>query len=242
MPELNQLVPPKVSQESLTIERLLAHGFAPCALANERLMMLPLMPDHQPKLYAEIFSQPQVMSYFGSGKSFTLNEYTSIHLARAKQNMHPKYNQYTGQLTQFTWTIITKEGIAGRLNILPTEERTELAFCIAPAQQGRAIARRASELVVAYLGEETAYIATAHPLNKASSKTLLNVHYPDGESVFVRDPQRQNVPNKYGKNQPRDYFISHRQNKFTFFSFNRGHVHVDMSKESEHEGDLVFLA
>ena len=89
------------------------------------------------------------------------------------------------------------------------------------------------------MGEERSFIATAHPLNKASSKTLEQVHYPDGKFVFFRDPQRQNVPNKYGANQPRDYFLSQRENKFSFFSFSRGHVHIDLSKELEHEEHTI---
>ncbi len=197
------------------------------------------MPDHRYKLYAEIFSQPQVMQYFGTGKSFTFDEYTSIHLDRAKQNLTLQYDQYTGCSSRFTWTIITHEGIAGRLNIFPTEGRTELGFCISPTQQGRALARRASELVIAYMGEETPFIATAHPLNKASSKTLEQLHYPDGKFVFFRDPQRQNVPNKYGTNQPRDYFLSQRENKFSFFSFSRGLVHIDVSKELQQKEQTV---
>lgn len=237
---------PKYDQQSLTeeqqkpsIERPLTCGFAPYTLTGEHLMMIPLMPDHQYKLYAEIFSQPQIMQYFGTGKSFTFDEYTSIHLDRAKQNLTLQHDQYTGRLSRFTWTIITHDGIAGRLNIFPTEGRTELAFCISPTQQGRALARRASELVIAYMGEETPFIATAHPLNKASSKTLEQAHYPDGKFVFFRDPQRQNVANKYGTNQPRDYFLSQRENKFSFFSFSRGLVHLDTSKELQQEEQTV---
>lgn len=103
-------------------------------------------------------------------------------------------NQCAGQLSKFTWTIITKDGIAGRLNIFPTEGRTELAFCISPTQQGRALARRASELVIASADEETSFIATAHPQNKASSKTLEQVRYSDGRFVFFRDPQATKRP------------------------------------------------
>jgi RimJ/RimL family protein N-acetyltransferase len=224
-----------VQQESPPIERPLANAFAPYALTGEELVMIPLMPNHQHKLHTEIFSQQQVMQYFGTGKSFTFDEYTPIHLDRVKQNIKPQYDEHTGRLSRFTWTIITSDGIAGRINIFLTEGRTELAFCISPAQQGRALARRASELVIAYAGEETSYIATAHPQNKASSKTLEQVHYPDGKFVFFKDPQRQNVPNKYGANQPRNYFLSQKQNKFSFFSFIRGHVHVDASKELQIE-------
>lgn len=232
---------PKHNQSSLTekrqtpsIERPISGGFAPYVLTGEYVMMIPLMPDHRFKLHAEIFSQPQVMQYFGTGKSFTFDEYTSIHLNRA-QNLTPQYNQYTGRLSQFTWTIITHDGIAGRLNIFPTEGRTELAFCISPIQQGRSLARRASELVIEYMGEESSFIATAHPLNKASSKTLEKIHYPDGKFVFFRDSQQQNVPNKYGTNQPRDYFLSQRENKFSFFSFSRPHVQIGLSEELKHE-------
>jgi len=235
MPDLTQPSSPVMQQKSPSVERPLAHGFAPYALTGEQLVMIPLMPDHQHRLHADIFGQPQVMQYFGSGKSFTCDEYTPIHLDRVKQNLTPQYDQYTGRLSRFVWTIITKDGIAGRLNIFPTEGRTELAFCISPTQQGRALARRASELVIAYAGEETSFIATAHPQNKASSKSLEQVHYPDGRFVFFRDPQRQNVPNKYGANQPRDYFLSQRQSKFSFFSFIRGHVCIDTSKELQHE-------
>lgn len=233
---------PKHDQPSLTeeqqksaIERPLNCSFAPYALTGEYLTMIPLMPDHRYKLFAEIFSQPHIMQYFGAGKSFTFDEYTSIHLDHAKQNLTLQYDQYTERLSRFIWTIITHDGIAGRLNIFPTEGRTELAFCISPTQQGRALARRASELVIAYMGEETPFIATAHPLNKASSKTLEQLHYPDGKFVFYRDPQRQNVPNKYGTTQPRDYFLSRRKNQFSFFSFNRGLVHIDASKELQQE-------
>lgn len=228
---------PEEQQTSLPIGRPLAHGFAPHVLTGEKLVMIPLMPDHRYKLHADIFSKPQIMQYFGAGKSFTLEEYTSIHLDRAQQNLTFQYDKYTGHLSRFTWTIITHDGIAGRLNIFPTEGRTELAFCISPAQQGRALARRASELVVAYMGDDASYIATAHPKNKASSKTLEQVHYPDGKFVFFRDAERQNVPNKYGADQPRDYFLSQKQNKFSFFSFIRGEVHIDMSEELQHEGN-----
>ncbi len=234
MPKHHQLSLAEKQQTS-SIERPLSCGFAPYALTGEHLMMIPLMPDHRYKLHEEIFSQPQVMQYFGTGKSFTFEEYSSIHLDRAKQNLTLQYDQYTGHLSRFTWTIITHDGIAGRLNIFPTDGRTELAFCISPAQQGRTLARRASELVIEYMGEESSFIATAHPLNKASSKTLEQIHYPDGKFVFFRDPERQNVPNKYGTNQPRDYFLSQRENKFSFFSFSRGHVHIDLSKELEYE-------
>ncbi len=233
MPKHDQLLIEE--QQKFSIERPLTYGLAPYALTGVYLMMIPLMPDHRYKLYAEIFSQPQIMQYFGTGKSFTFDKYTPVHLDRAKQNLALQYDKYTGRLSRFTWTIITYDGIAGRLNIFPTEGRTELAFCISPTQQGRALARRASELVIAYMGEETPYIATAHPLNKASSKTLEQIHYPDGEFVFSRDPQRQNVPNKYGTNQPRDYFLSQRENKFSFFSFNRGLVPIDASKELQEE-------
>ena len=68
---------PKHHQSSLTekqqtssIERPLSCGFAPYALTGEYLMMIPLMPDHRFKLHEEIFSQPQVMQYFGTGKNF----------------------------------------------------------------------------------------------------------------------------------------------------------------------------
>lgn len=240
MPKHNQSSMHEEQQKS-SIERPLLRGFAPYVLTSEQLMMIPLMPNHQYKLYTEIFSQPQVMQYFGTGKNFTFDEYTSIHLDHAKQNLTLQYDQYTGRLSQFTWTIITHDGIAGRLNIFPTEGRTELAFCISPTQQGRALARRACESVISHMGEETSFIATAHPLNKGSSKTLEQVHYPDGEFVFFRDPQRQNVPNKYGANQPRDYFLSQRENKFSFFSFTRGYVHIDMSKELQHKEQIKPL-
>lgn len=231
MPTFNQQKYLAVEQKSSSIERPIAHGFAPQALTGAQLMMIPLMPNHQYKLYADIFSQPEIMKYFGTGKSFTFDEYTSIHLYRMKQNLTPQYDLYTGCLSQFTWTIITHDGIAGRLNIYSTEGRTELAFCISPTQQGRALARRASELVIAYAGEDASFIATAHPQNKASAKTLEKIRYPDGEFVFFRDPERQNVPNKYGASQPRDYFLSKR-NQFSFFSFIKGHdVYVDPSQE-----------
>jgi RimJ/RimL family protein N-acetyltransferase len=220
-------------QQSYSIERPLSNGYAPYALTGENLVMIPLMPDHRYQLHADIFSQPQVMQYFGEGKNYSFDEYTTIHLGRVSRNQYPEYNKDTGHLSRFNWTIITHEGIAGRINIFPTEERTEMAFCISPAQQGRALARRASELVIAHTGEETAYIATAHPKNKASSKTLEQVHYPDGKFVFFRDSKRQNVPNKYGINQPRDYFLSKNQNEFSFFSFTRGEVHVNTSQESQ---------
>jgi RimJ/RimL family protein N-acetyltransferase len=242
MPEFTQASLPEEQQKLLSIEQPLTHGFAPYSLTGEQLMMIPLMPDHQHKLYADIFSQPQVMQYFGTGKNFTFDEYTLLHLDRAKQNLTPQYDQCTGRLARFTWTIITNGGIAGRLNIFLTEGRTELAFCISPAQQGRALARRASELVIAYLGEETSFIATAHPQNKASAKTLEQVHYPDGKFVFFRDPQRQNVPNKYGVNQPRDYFLSQKQNKFSFFSFIKGQVRIDTSRELPQEEMTVKCA
>ncbi|MGC1182403.1 GNAT family N-acetyltransferase [Legionella sp.] len=236
MPKYHQSLTEK--QQKSSIDRPLSCGLAPYALTGDQLMMIPLMPDHRYKLYTEIFSQPQVMQYFGTGKSFTFDEYTSMHIDRAKQNLTLQYDQYTGRLSRFTWTIITHDGIAGRLNIFPTEGRTELAFCISPTQQGRALARRASELVIEYMGEESSFIATAHPLNKASSKTLEQIHYPDGKFVFFRDPQRQNVPNKYGTNQPRDYFLSQRENKFSFFSFNRGLVCIDSSKELQQKNTI----
>jgi hypothetical protein len=52
-------------QQKSSIERPLTGGFAPYALTGEQLMMIPLMPDHRYKLYTEIFSQPQIMQYFG---------------------------------------------------------------------------------------------------------------------------------------------------------------------------------
>lgn len=220
-----------VQQKSLPIERPLANGFSPYAITGEKLVLIPLMPDHQHTLHAEIFGQQQVMQYFGTGKHFSFEEYTPIYLDRVKQNLKPQYDQRTGCLSRFTWTIITNDGIAGRINIFPTEGRTELVFCISPTQQGRALARRASELIIAYIGEETSYIATVHPENTASSKTLEQVHYPDGKFVFFRDPKRQNVSSKYGADQPRDYYLSRSRNEFSFFSFIRGHVHVDASKE-----------
>lgn len=232
---------PKHNQRSLTqeqqktsIERPLTRSFAPYVLMGERLMMMSLIPDHRHKLYAEIFSQSQVMKYCGEGKAFTFDEYTAVHLDYAKKNLTPSYDQ-CGHLSEFTWTIVTHEGIAGQLNIHPSEGRTELAFRISPTQQGKALARRASELVVAYIGEETPYITTAHPLNKASSKTLEQICYPHGERVFFRDPKRQNVPNVYGKNQPRDYFLSQKENKFSFFSFSRGLVHIDTSEKLQQD-------
>lgn len=227
---------PKEKQKSIVIERPLAHGFAPYALTGEHLAMIPLMPEHQYKLYTDIFSQPKIMKYFTEGRRLTFEEYSPLHLDSAKQNLTPQYALYTGCLSRFTWTIITKDGIAGRFYMFPTEGRTEIGFCLSPAQQGRALARRASELVIAYAGEEASFIATAHPLNKASSKTLEQLHYPDGQFVFFRDPSRQNVPNKYGKDQPRDYFLSQRTSTFSFFSFTRGAVHIDIAEEERTSG------
>lgn len=221
---------PAGQQNVPSIERPLAHSFAPHALMGEYLMMIPLMPSHQYNLHADIFSQPQVMRYCGTGSSFTGDEYTSLHLERAKQNLTPQYNQNTSRVTRFTWTIITRDGIAGVLNISPKQGATELAFCISPTQQGRALARRAGELVIAYTGEDTSFIATAHPKNKASATSIERMHYPNGGFVFFRDAKRQNVPNVYGANQPRDYFVSQRQNECSFFSFNKGRIAVDLSK------------
>lgn len=229
MPNLTQSLPSSVQQQFYAIERPLAQAFAPYALTSEFLVMIPLMPEHRHKLHADIFSQPQVMHYFGRGKSFTFAEYASIHLAQMRENA---LSQYAGCLAPFTWTLITKDGIAGCFYTFATEERVELGFCISPAQQGRAIAHRASELIVAHAEEETSFIATTHPQNKASAKSLEKIRYPDGAFVFFRDPQRQNVRNVYGANQHRDYFLSQKQQGFSFFSFTRGHVHVDTAHES----------
>ena len=60
------------------------------------------------------------------------------------------------------------------------------------------------------------------------SKTFYNIV---ALSLFIG----QNVPNTYGTNQPRDYFLSQRENKFSFFSFSRGIVHIDTSRELQQE-------
>ena len=215
MPQYHQF-PSDKKQPTYSIEWPIPRGFAPCVLTGEHLMLTPLLPEHRYKLHEEIFSQPQVMKFFGAGKYFTLNAYTAIHMTRAKQNLKLQYDNDTGCLSHFTWTIITHDGIAGRINIFPSEGRTELAFCVSPRQKGRALARRASELVIEYMGDESSFIATAHPLNIASSKTLERIRYQDGQTVFFRDPGRQNVLNKYGKNQSRDYFLSRKKNLFFF--------------------------
>lgn len=84
------------------------------------------MPAHMDILWKKIFSQAHVMKYFARGKSFTFDEYTPIHLGHARKNL-------TGSFFQFTWTIITHDGIAGRLRVFPSEDgRTEITFFICP--------------------------------------------------------------------------------------------------------------
>lgn len=201
---------------------------SPYVLTGDVLMLIPLMPDHCRDLHAAMFGDPGVMRYVGTGKCFTIDEYIPIHSEHLKQNQASEYNKNTGHLSFFTWTIITHEGMAGRFRIFKTEGKTEFAFSLFPSQQGRGLARRASELAVKYLGEETSLVATAHPENIASSKTLESIHYPDGKFVFFRDPTRQNVANAKGPNQPRDFFLSRKPDPLLFFSFYKDRrVHVD---------------
>lgn len=220
------------------LEKPLPHTFAPYSIAGERLLLLPLTPQHEMSLYDAIFSQPSVMKYFGRGITYTFAEHSALHQERAKQNLLPARHSGTQQIVKFAWTIMTKDGIAGRINITPAEGRTEIIFCLSPAQQGKGLARQAADLVVAYLGNETGYIATCHPNNVASGKTLLQIRFPDGEYVFERDPERQNVIGKFGPDQKRDYFLSPTRKQFSFFSFNRGKVIIDLSLEDQNEKSL----
>lgn len=196
--------------------------------------MIPVNPDHQSVLHEEIYSQPSVMRYAGTGKSYTQEEFSERIAVYLDRNQCLQRNPNTGCLSLFTWTILTQDGIAGRLNIFPKDNKTELAYCISPKQQGRGLARRASELVIGHLNEETALIATVHPDNLASSKTLEGIRYPDGGFVFFRDPAKQKVPGVYGPNQPRDFFESKNQTCFTFFSFYKDRIiSVDSSNTLE---------
>lgn len=217
--------------QSPRIDRPLNRGYAPYMLTSEHVVMLPYMPDHKDILHAEIFKNPDVMKYFGEGKAYSFEEFMPIHSRRLQKNLSPQFNQHTGCLLEFTWTIITKNGIAGRFNIFTTDGQMELAFGVCPTQGGRNLARRAGDLLTAYAGEETSFIATAHPQNIGSSKSLERIRYPNGTFVFHRDPERQNVANKYGAHQPRDYFLSQPQNRFSFFSFKRGSVDIVLDAE-----------
>lgn len=229
-----------VQADSPRVDRPLNRGYAPYMLSSDHLVMLPYMPDHKDVLHAEIFKNPDVMKYFGEGKAYSFEEYMPIHTRRLQKNLSPQFNPHTGCLLEFTWTIITKHGIAGRFNIFTTGNRIELAFGVCPTQGGRHLARRAGDLLIAYAGEETPFIATAHPQNIGSSKSLEQIRYPNGAFVFHRDPDRQNVPNKYGIQQPRDYFLSQPQNRFSFFSFKRGRVDIILDADGLHAQDPHF--
>lgn len=209
-------------------------GISPWVLTGDKLMLVPMTMDHCHDLHAAMFGKAEVMKYAGPGKAYTMDEYMPIHEHRLNGNLLSKYNKNTGRLSLFSWTIITHEGMAGQFNIFKKKEKTELAFAIFPSQQGRGLARRASELVIEYLARETPLIATAHPANIASAKTLESIHYPDGKFAFFRDPKRQKVPNVYGPNQPRDYFISQKSAPLKFFSFYKGKMQIIDPEKAGH--------
>lgn len=213
---------PLASNSKYNIERPLT--LQPYRIAGDHLMLFAIRPEHLIVLHAEIFSQPNVMKYFGEGRTYELDEFVRIQHKRIKQNSIFMQNENTKYINKFTWTIVTHDGIGGRINIFPYKNDknfTELAVTVSPYQQGRGIGSRASELIVKYLWEETQFMATAHPLNIKSVKMLGRIRFPDGNHVFYRDSEKQNVKNVYGKNQPRDYYKSQRENKFSFFSFNK---------------------
>lgn len=180
------------------VERPIAGGIACRALMGDKLFMIPLMPVHRDLLHSALFSQPIMMQYFGTGRTFSLKEYSVLNEKRSYSNL----NNYP---TTFTWVAVTSDGIAGRFNICPSEERVELTICVVPSQSGRNLAVRASNLIVEHLGEETSFIATAHPSNIPSRKTLDKIQYSNGKYVFFPDPTRQKEE-KYG--QIRQFYLS----------------------------------
>lgn len=174
----------------------IAHSYATRSLASEYVFLLPIKPgDH--RYFSSIFTSQNCMKYFGSGKTQTLEDMEKMNTDRAYRTLLNKES--------FTWTLYTHDGIVGRINIFKSEDRMEIAFCVVPEQSGKALARRGTDCIIDYMGDETQWIATAHPLNFASIKTLESVKKPDGSFVFFKDNNRLNVE-KYG--QVRDYFLS----------------------------------
>ncbi|CAO4838485.1 MAG: hypothetical protein CNLJKLNK_00034 [Holosporales bacterium] len=177
-------------------QKEIAHSYATRALAGEHVFLLPIKPgDHVS--FSSIFTSQNCMKYFGAGKTQTLAEIEKINTDRAYRTLLNKES--------FTWTLYTHDGIVGRINIFKSDDRMEIAFCVVPEQNGKSLARRGSECIIRFMPDDMQWIATVHPLNFASTKSLETIKKQDGSYVFFKDETRQSVE-KYG--QVRDYFLS----------------------------------
>ncbi|WP_198022334.1 GNAT family N-acetyltransferase [Candidatus Odyssella acanthamoebae] len=160
-------------------------------MASENTMLRPLFPEDY-KALCPIYTNAEVVKYFGPGIPLTIEEIKKQALARAQRNDCQKSLAYH-------WAILAHGGIAGSVSIFhphDQEERTEIFYCISPAFGGRGLATAASRLVIEFVGGP--FIATVHPKNKASMAIL------ERKLGFKRDLNRQNVE-KYGT--VRDYFL-----------------------------------
>lgn len=192
-----------VSQENHVAhpQKGLPNSYATRSIASDKIFLLPIKPSDA-ELLLPIFTSQESMKYFGLGKTQTIEEVKKRNFDLAHRTL---LNQFS-----FGWTLYTHDGIVGRINIFKSDNAMELAFCVLPNQKGKGLARRGSECIIDFMREDVTWIATAHPLNIASIKTLEAIQRQDGTFVFFKDLDRQ-CEEKYG--QVRNYYMS----KITIF-------------------------
>ncbi|MBW8308371.1 MAG: GNAT family N-acetyltransferase [Candidatus Paracaedibacteraceae bacterium] len=134
-------------------------------MVRETIMLRPLFPNDYQAL-CPIYTDAEVIKYFGSGRTSAVEEVKKQALTYAQSNATQKSSAYH-------WAILTHVGIAGAVSIFyphAHEARTEISYSISPFFAGRGLATRAAELVIDFIGGS--FMATAHPRNKASIAIL----------------------------------------------------------------------
>lgn len=222
MPKKQQ-IDAKKEQNHYYIEPPLPSAFKPYRLVSENLILLQLRAKHIKPL-------SKVSSTLAKSSPET---FIKILKRRIIQN-HKPFDAETKKLSQFTWVVASHNELAGIITISPLEGRTAFGVGI-NSLHGHNITTKAIEMIIDYLGEEIPYLGISFSQNVIAGEIMEQVKYADGNFVFYRDANRQNVADESNKHlPPRDFFISKRENKFSFFSFSKNKIiEVDEPNEIE---------
>lgn len=175
------------------------------AIMGFNIWIRPIFPQDW-QAFVPILTNAEYVRYYGEGKSFSVPDIEKRVAGRAYRNLGDVPEELKKYSPAFIFSVIDHEGVAGEVFYFrPQSEvdagRMEIAYAIVPNRAGRGYAVKASQLIMDHLGGS--FVATAHPNNIGSYLTLEKLG-------FILDISRLNDTQKFGSEQPRNFYIMDR--------------------------------
>lgn len=161
-------------------------------LIGGQVFLRPVFPEDYVS-FLPMYTSSKAMKYYKDGRVYSPEEIKEF----AQRDAY--WNKEVNLKNNFTWSIITSQGIAGVVGLIRSNpdhiKGKGLFYCISPTFSGKNITTTASQLVLE--STKGPFYATVHPKNLASHRVLEKLG-------FTRDFSRQGVP-KFGS--IRDYYV-----------------------------------